>query len=154
MFSLLSGVACGGSAAAGPECKAGEVSVPRSKNDPCMQDKTPCAAQSGTGVAMCDGATSKWGQCLCILPQGLQAANPAPPMGNTPKCGDGMVDATAGEQCEQGIMPRTCTEMGFGPGATGLVQCTACKYDMSMCASATSTGTAGTGAVGGAGTGM
>jgi hypothetical protein len=152
MFSLLSGVACGGSAAAGPECKAGEVSVPKSKGDPCKQEGTQCGFSGGTGIAMCDGATSKWGQCMCILPAGSQV-NTAP-MGNTPKCGDGVVDATIGEQCEQGITSTTCAAMGFGPGATGLVNCVACKYDMSMCASATMTGTAGTGAVGGAGTGM
>jgi hypothetical protein len=117
-----------------------------------MQEGTQCNIAGGTGLAMCNAANGKWGQCLCMLPQGSQV-NTAP-MGNTPKCGDGVVDMTAGEQCEQGINPTTCTAMGFGPGATGLVQCIGCKFDMSMCASATMTGTAGTGSVGGAGTGM
>jgi hypothetical protein len=156
MFSLLCSVACGGStAASGPECSAGQTSVPNGKGDPCAQVGTPCSAAGGMGTAMCDASTNKWGQCICVLPpQAISANNAAAAPVN--KCGDGFVDTAGGEQCEQGASTGvTCASMGFGPGATGLVNCVQCKWDMSTCASATSTGTAGMGAsVGGAGNGM
>jgi hypothetical protein len=157
IFGLLSGVACGGgTAAAGPECTAGQTSIPNGKGDPCKQTGTMCSTAGGMGVAICDASTSKWGQCVCMLPQAVGATNPGliPPAS---KCGDLTVDPSVGEQCEQGVSSTTCAAMGFGPGATGLVNCVQCKWDMSTCASATATtaGGAGTGAaVGGAGTGM
>src|SRR5690242_2385088 len=96
MFSLLVGVGCGGSAASGPECKAGEMSVPKAKGDPCKQEGTMCGFSGGMGVAMCDAASGKWGQCLCILPQGSTVTTA--PMSTTPRCGDGVVDSASGEQ--------------------------------------------------------
>jgi hypothetical protein len=150
MFSILFTVACG-SAAAGPECKAGDMSVPKSKGDPCKQDGTSCGFSGGMGVAMCDATSSKWGQCICVLPQGsTQTTAPAITM---PSCGNGVVESSIGEQCEQGITSTTCAAMQ-GPGSTGLVMCIACKYDFSMCVAPTAVGAAGTGATAQAGTGM
>jgi hypothetical protein len=148
--------ACGSSPASdnkyatGATCTPGATTIPRATDDPCKQDGTPCGMSGGTGQKMCS-AEGKWGDCICVLPQ-----TQTPPPVTTPasKCGDGVIDAASGEQCEQGMTAASCTAM-LGPTATGVVMCVNCKYDASMCHLPAAAPTAGMGAsTGGAGSGM
>jgi hypothetical protein len=86
-----------------------------------------------------------------MAPQGVSQP-PAGGGGAATTCGDNIVQPT--ETCERGQIPASMTcEAMYGKGATGLVMCTQCKIDFSMCVPPKTMGTGGSGAsvVGGSG---
>jgi hypothetical protein len=150
LFVLLA--ACGSDPASDANgqsgaCTPGTTSVMGSPTDPCHNTavEQSCGFQAGMTVATCSAAGT-WVTCSCTpMPGSTTTATPA-----AGKCGDGVVQAELGEQCEQGISSTTCAALTV-KGATGLVNCVSCKYDMSLCVPPTSTGTGGTGVTGGTG---
>jgi hypothetical protein len=151
-LSIMLVVACGSDAATPMStCMAGSTSTPGSKGDPCAQQGTSCSAIGGVGISVC-AASGSWGQCTCQM-SAQSAASMTPGLVATPSCGNGVVDVSAGEQCEVGGPGTTCSAM-LGAGASGNVMCVGCKFDFSMCSAATlnPAGGAGMGAArGGAG---
>jgi hypothetical protein len=157
--SALLFVACGGSSApAASKCVPGQSSVPNMAGDPCRQDNPACLAIGGKGIAPC-GTDSAWGQCVCMTPPGAGATGQnSGAVTMVSACGNGIIEADKGEQCEQGMTGNTTCASLLGMGAQGIVNCVACKLDMTTCmlppamvAAAAPTG--GTGATGQGGAG-
>jgi hypothetical protein len=148
-LSIVLVVACGGSAATpSSTCMGGSTSTPGGKDDPCAQRGTSCAAIGGIGIAVCDVSTHRWGQCTCQM---SQAATTTPGLVATTSCGNGVVETSAGEQCEVGGPGLSCASM-LGAGATGTVMCIGCKFSFAMCSAAMNpAGGAGMGAAQGGG---
>ena len=102
--------------------------------------------------------------CLCVL--GCAEGSPSqpvsqiePPLEIEPaKCGNGVVDVMAGEQCDCGgmvstqcrVMDKTCNDVGRGGGILLCNAAPKCTFDFSMCAISTPP-SGGTGATMGAG---
>jgi hypothetical protein len=117
-------------------CTTGSKSVPNSLNDPCPQNDPKCPATMYIAVAFC-GPDLRWTkgadgaiQCACL--PNSQGTGGSPVM-EGPKCGNGVIEAGAGEQCEgANLMNATCASLGLG---TGTLKCipTVCRFDTSFC---------------------
>jgi len=130
-------VGCGGDDdAAGnlvDSCPANSLSTPNSDMDPCKgSDDKPLMCPTATWIpfAKCDAA-GKWARspmdpdtvdCKCY-PDAASA------MAASAVCGNMKVEA--GEDCEGATVSTTCATLM--PGTTGMVKCSSCKYDATMC---------------------
>ena len=144
-------VACGDSGGGGGgSCTDGEKST-----DPCPQTGTSCASVGGVAVACCvlgqfeqqtDPMTGRMTtKCQCEQQaQGVVINCPVSATGGS--CNnDGVKDAA--EQCDgSDFGGATCMSLGMG---SGMLSCSGCMLNMTMCASGTPTGGTGGGGTGG-----
>jgi hypothetical protein len=140
-------IGCGGDdddAAAGNQvvdsCTPNTKSTPDgTAMDPCPQTAPQCSGDLLDAVATCD-ATGHWTK---------DPANPANIMCaciSKKTCGNGMLEAQLGEQCDgQMLNGATCTTLK--PTSKGTLSCNAatCKYDTTLCQEMASTGGGGDG---------
>lgn len=141
---LLAVAACGGgdsgSGGGGAKCTNGMMSSPGIAGDPCTAAEADCTATGGTEMALCTNGS--WGTCTCV--PGATGSAQSATTAKGPTCGDGVV--TAPEMCETGL-PSTYTMCSqLMPGSIGLLNCTGCKYDTSLCTMMTKAPTGGSGA--------